>query len=30
MIELKNVECKFIFNDGLNLKINKRNITINM
>ena len=23
MIELKNVECKFIFNDGLNLKINK-------
>ena len=23
MIELKNVKCKFIFNDGLNLKINK-------
>lgn len=23
MIELKNVRCKFIFNDGLNLKINK-------
>ena len=23
MIELKNVKCKFIFNDGLNLKINR-------
>ena len=23
MIELKNVRCKFIFNDGLNLKINR-------
>ena len=28
MIELKNVKCKFIFNDGLNLKINKSEFVV--